>query len=270
MAQAREPMIGVPGQEEMLLDVNAVLAGLPSVTIRQQRNLGELVTAAVGVDMEFNNKYVIYDPAGVPVFYARENSSWIERNCFPPDCAPWRMTIFQLGSHAQIINQGGGRISLSSTQMAPFLYLERPCSFTCCCFNRPEVFITDMQVNTPLGSVRDPCACCDLTYTLKDDAGAEVLAARGKCCQCGLCCPCVCDGCPGKEVLFPISDADSGAVVGHCKKIWEWGDACPWCFKEWDNYQVNFDAVTNPQWKTMLIAMGLFIDVRHFNPRNKN
>jgi len=152
--------------------------------------------------------------------------------------------------------------------MVRWLHIERPCTCTCLCANRPEAFVTDAQTGEYLGKLRDPFACCDLTFAVQDANGMDILKSRGKCCQWGMICPVPCGPC--QLIHFPIHDANTDVEVAHYLKSWEWGDFCECFFKEQDNYWVTFGAVSNPKWKALLLALGVFIDIRYFSKRNQN
>merc|ERR1711871_1158174 len=100
------------------------------------------------------------------------------KQCFG-DCAPWKLDI--------LYTQGGQQ------QVAYKLEREWTCTF--CCFNRPEVTVTDAVTVEKVGSLVDPFACCDLTFTLRDPFDNAALKLNGGCCQWGLCCPLPCGPC---------------------------------------------------------------------------
>lgn len=270
MMQQRDVLLAAPGvapQQQMMVPLPAVqmpfspvssvafdvLASLPRVQIRQQRQIVEALTG-----FERNNRYIIRDEGGRDIFFCKENSHCYERNCCHGACKPWRMDVF-------IIARGGA----GAEDMIPFLHMERPCTCTCLCLNRPEVFLSDLSTGASLGSITEPFAFCDLVFGLKDAMGNQVLDSTGKCCQMGLMCPCPCEGCPGKEVSFPVTDSTSSLLVGTVTKVWMMGDCCPLCFKEWDNYWVHFGAVQDPRWKMMLIALAIFVQMRFFDRRDQ-
>merc|ERR1712113_15299 len=60
------------------------------------------------------------------------------------------------------------------------------CTFTCCCFNRPVVDLIDEASGQKIGSIRDPWACCDLTFTMRDEQDEDAIFIKGGCCQLGL------------------------------------------------------------------------------------
>lgn len=226
---------------DMSPEVAKIMDSVAGVQVQQQRRMLEALTG-----FEQNNKYLIKSADGTDLFLAAEKSSKCERNCYPPDCGPWRMDVFQ-GVDAS---------------KPPVLKLDRPCTFTCCCFNRPEVNIID-PANGKIGIITDPFACCDMTFDVQDKVGTSVLKAKGGCCQLGLICPC-----PGCTVQFPITDS-SGAQVAEITKIWMMGDHCPCCFKDWDNFQVSFGKITDAKYKALVTLLAVFIDFRYFNSRNQ-
>merc|ERR1719408_108354 len=146
---------------------------------------------------------------------------------------------------------GGGAV--------PFLRMERPCSCTCCCLNRPVLFIHDGGSGELLGSLSDPCTCCNLVFMLRDGQGNDVLRADGGCCQWGLCCPMPCGPCATVE--FPVSDARTVQQVAHIQK--KVPSCMTWCFaSDVDNYKIEFGGVQSPQYKALLMALAIFIDFR--------
>merc|ERR1719330_1968091 len=154
--------IGAPGQAVMSAEgplgfAVQKLQPLTSSRVQQRRRLLEAVSC-----FEQQNMYVVYAGEGTDqqLFWVQENSSCIQRNCLPPDCAPWTLSFHDL---QQPVPDGQ-----SGKHNPEFLRIERPCSFTCLCFNRPEATITEVPSGRVLGSLRDPWACCNFTYELKD------------------------------------------------------------------------------------------------------
>lgn len=229
-----------------------MLSQVTSVEVQEKANLIEAVTALLGAEIEMANRYRILDQQGAEIMYAVEQTDCLTRqfkSCCG-DCAPWNVDI--------MYTYGGASQKVFS--------LTRPCTMTCCCFNRPVMTVVDATNGSVLGSMVDPFACCDLTFTMQDPQGGDVLKGKGGCCQWGLCCPLPCGPC--SEVNFPIHDASSDQEVGHIQK------KVPSCLKflfasDVDNYKIEFGAVENPSYKAMLIAMTIFIDFRYFND-NKN
>jgi len=218
----------------------------------------EAVTAALGTEVEMANKYEIYgqnrgaELSETHLFYAVEETDFCTRqvkSCCP-DCAPWNVSIFY--------TEGGQQ------QLA--LKLERPCTFTCCCFNRPTVEVKNVVSGQVMGSLVDPFACCNLTFSVQDPQQNLLLKANGGCCQWGLCCPLPCGPCA--EVHFDIEKPDGGDSIGHIKK--KVPGCCKWLIaSDVENYKVDFGSVKEPRLKAMLMALTIFIDFRYFND-NKN
>jgi len=230
-------------------DAWTILNQIPTAEIQEQVRWGEVLTELIGIEVDFANKYMVKDPHGQDIILFAEQTDFctrqMKRGCCA-DCVGWNVDA--------ITTYGG--------QRTPFLKMERPFTFTFCCFNRPVVHISEFQTGRPIGSFRDPFACCDLTFTVMGPDGTEVLESKGGCCQWGLCCPLPCGPCA--EVNFDIWDKNTQQEVGHIKKT------VPSCCKflidsEVDNYKVDFNGVQNPEWKAMLLALSVFIDFRYFS-----
>ncbi|EER00960.1 Phospholipid scramblase, putative [Perkinsus marinus ATCC 50983] len=263
--QYPNPQIQPPGQVQMatvignpmpvgrpttVLDGMQIVAGLQKVQVRELRQMVEAIT---GFDQR--NKYIVKDEAGRDIFYAVEESNVCERNCYPADCAPWDLHIYVLGPNGL------------RGDLIHWLTVHRPCSCTCLCANRPVAYVTETSTDQLLGTLHDPYACCDLTFKIKDAAGNDVITGVGGCCQLGMCCPLPCGPC--QHVGVELTDSMNNSGVGKIDKYWMWGDCCPICFKEQDNYWITFGQVQNPRWKALLLALGIFMDFRYFSPRNQ-
>merc|ERR1712232_695589 len=241
--------MGAPQQCGMGSPYDA-LAGLDRVEVQEKANLVQALTAVIGVEVDMANKYKILDENGQEYFFAVEQTDFCTRQMKRGQCADC------VGWNADVLYTFGG----ASQQ---FLHMSRDHSCTCCCFNRPVVDITDVASGQKIGSIKDPFACCDLTFTLMDAQDNDVLYAKGGCCQLGLFCPLPCGPC--SEVHFDVTDAASDQIVGHVTK------KVPNCLK-WlipgesvDNYHVDFQKVQHPQWKAMLMVLSVFIDFRYFS-----
>jgi len=222
--------------------------------MRQQRQWIEALTG-----FERNNRYVLRGPDGQDLFFMKENSSCIERNCCSGECKAWRMDIFLLGPRGV---EGG----LES--MTPFMHLERPCTMTCLCFDRPEVEISELPSGRVIGYITDPFAICNLNFVVHDQNRNPLLRSDTPLCRCGLCCPCPCSGIPCNEVQFPVTDISTGQDVAMVHKFWMFGDICP-CLGEWDNYWAEFGAINSPDYKMLILALSVFIQMRFFDRRNQ-
>mmetsp|Transcript_37799 Transcript_37799/g.108976 ORF Transcript_37799/g.108976 Transcript_37799/m.108976 type:complete len:252 (-) Transcript_37799:73-828(-) len=221
---------------------------LDKVEVREKASVIESLTAILGQEVEMANRYQVFADDGREIFYAVEETSFCTRQAKQccPDCVPWSVTIlYTEGGHGERA-----------------LELKRPCTLTCCCFNRPVAHVIDVATQQPLGSLQDPCACCDLTFSLKDASDQELLYARGGCCQWGMCCPCPCGPC--SRVQFPVDDARSGKRVAHLQK--QVPNCCKFLFaSDVDNYKLDFGGVTDPKEKALLLALSIFVDFRYFS-----
>lgn len=233
----------------------ACLKKLKKMEIREKASFIEALTAVMGAEIEMANKYEIFSGQGKPIFFAGEETSFCKRQMknYCADCSPWDVDILYIENGAQ----------------RNAFKLERPWTCTCCCFNRPVVDVKDAASGESIGSLRDPFACFDLTFSIRDpaDPPETVLKASGGCCQWGLCCPLPCGPCA--EVNFEIQDPAGEKVGELSKKV---PGCCKFLFaSDVDNYKVDFDKVEKPELKAMLMALVIFIDFRYFSDnRNDN
>jgi len=279
-----QPLMGAPHQHMMgnLQHVNPyqMLDSLPMVHIIEKMNMLETAGGLLGdllgtsLELEMANKYLITAPAGQPLFFAVENTDLLNRQC-GGDCRGIDMDIVVLGQDPRLLEQATGAMDWSFNPMNGgvdltnahrFLRLHKDCQFTCCCYNRPIIDISDGQSGQLIGRIKNEWACCDMIFSLTDPTGNATLETKGGCCQAGLICPCPCGPC--REVNFDVKDARKGREVGHLKKV------IPDCLKfiaadDVDNYEVDFGQVKSPEMKAMLIALSLFIDFRYFNTRSE-
>eukprot|EP00397_Hematodinium_sp_SG-2012_P035352 GEMP01038021.1.p1 GENE.GEMP01038021.1~~GEMP01038021.1.p1 ORF type:complete len:289 (+),score=56.12 GEMP01038021.1:157-1023(+) len=226
-----------PAQAGVVWDGFAVLNACPFIRIKQKMEWLEAITG-----FETKNEYVILDSQGLQIMKAKEDSDCCSRQCLPGNCRPYNYDIQ--------LNVGAG---------GNFLHIERPFQCTCCCFNRPELNVYDNN-NTILGYISDPWACCDMTFDIFDASRNKVLTVYGACCQIGLFCPCPFGSCA--RVEFAIKDARTNADVGSITKTFRTANF--FAASDADNYEINFEHVTHPQWKAMVVALAIFLDMNYF------
>mmetsp|Transcript_62677 Transcript_62677/g.149521 ORF Transcript_62677/g.149521 Transcript_62677/m.149521 type:complete len:275 (+) Transcript_62677:89-913(+) len=263
-AAAPPPVVEAPVQVGMQVGGNivtgpamqayAILNSQRRCQLRQQRQWIEALTG-----FERNNRYVMRDESGRDLFFVQEGSTCLERNCCKGECKAWRMDVYLLGP-------GGVDAGLQS--MTPFMHLERPCTLTCFCLNRPEVEVSELPSGRVLGYIEEPFTCCNLTFTVHDTNRNPLLKTDISLCNWGLCCPCPCEGLPCQTVEFPITDFENGQEVAKIRKHWMFGDICQ-CLGEWDNYWMEFGAVNNPDFKVLITGLALFVQMRFFDSRNQ-
>jgi len=246
----------VPTQQMMqgaLLPHLQCLTMQTRVEVKEKANWVEALSAIIGQEIEMANKYQVMSDNGEQIFYAVEETDFCTRQLKQccPDCAPWTLNI--------LYTQHGYQHLVYK--------LTRPWTCTCLCFNRPSVDIVDVTTNQKIGSISNPCACCNLAFHVRDQNDQEVLLANGGCCQWGMCCPLPCGPCA--SIDFPISDVSTGVSVGHLQKN------VPSCFKfliapDVDNYKLDFGKVSNPQWKALLLGLAIFVDFRYFSENSND
>jgi len=236
----------------MPMDPWALLQDLQRVNIKEKVQLAEVL-----VGFEMPNKYMIKDPqTGCDLFVAAEKSEGIlgvlGRNVMEGGDRPFNMDIALMPT---VPNQ----------PPTPFVSMERPFKCTCCCFQRPEVFVRDAQTGQPIGSLTDPFACCMMTFDVKDNRDNAVLEINQSCCNCALCCwgcPCGC-----QEAVFDVVDKETKEPVGMIKKQFRMSEAMGMMAGigvDASMYEVEFQKIQDPKWKALLLSLALFLDFRFF------
>ncbi|CEL94424.1 unnamed protein product [Vitrella brassicaformis CCMP3155] len=241
-----------PGMMVINTDPWAILSGMTGAEIKERVRMAEAI-----LGWEQNNIYDIKDQNGNPAFIAKEDTDTCTRligMCCPvQDCRMFKLDI--------------SVPPMPGASPPPFLHLDRPWTCTCYCFNRPKVTVTDLTAGGEvIGTMRDPWHCCNYNMRMADPEGKDVLNVEASCCQCGFWCPLPCGPC--KEVQFEITDVESKQKVGHFKRIVPC-NLLKFLFTDVDNYQVEFGGITDPKWKSLLLAAAVFADFRYFST-NKN
>lgn len=253
--ESNAPDYGSAPRQIQMTPALTALENLTSVQIEEKASVIEAITQLLGTEIEMPNRYMIYASGedgekSHEIFYAVEETDFCTRQMqgLCRDCAPWNVTIFHI--------EGG--------QNEKAFSMTRPCTFTCCCFNRPIVHVKDEVANQDLGSIRDPWVCCpwDMTLTIMDSNDRDIFHAKGGCCQWGMWCPLPCGPC--STVSFPLMEASSETSVGTVtKKI---PSCLTWLFaSDVDNYMVDFANVEDPRAKALITALAIFLDFRYFN-----
>jgi len=232
------------------------LTELTGFDVKEKASILEGVSAALGVEIEFPNRYDILDPETQNrIFFAAEENSCTKR-CMQTagcrDCAPWQVDILYTGG--------------SSPEK--FLTVKRPCTWTCCCFNTPFAHVED-NTGLEVGKFSNPCSCCgSMKFGLHSKEGAPILDIDGGCCQWGLCCPLPCGPC--SRVTFYIKEAGTEKIAGTIEK--KVPGCCKWFFApDVDNYHVKLeDKNMDIKMKALLMAFTIFLDFRYFNDNSQD
>merc|ERR1719401_370002 len=187
------PFVGVP-------DPFAILSQLQEVKIKQKAQWQEVIFG-----FEMPNKFIISDPrTGHDLFVAAERADgaigMLGRQVMEGNQRPFSLDIALL--------TGAGM------QPIPFMRLERPFKCTCCCCQRPEMFIYNTLTNSLIGSTHEPMSCCHLRLGLRDAARNDVLRINHHCCDCSL----LCWGCPCGCQSTNFEVKDGGDTVGHIRR----------------------------------------------------
>jgi len=111
-----------------------------------------------------------------------------------------------------------------------------------------------------IGYITDPFSCCSYTFDIFDAGRNKVLCLRGSCWQCGICCPLPCGAC--KEAKFDITDANTGAHVGSLRKVFRKSNL--FGASDAETYELDFEGISHPAWKGMLVALAMFLDMTYF------
>lgn len=226
------------------------------IEVHEKVSLLEAATAIMGQEIEMGNKYKVFagseKDTGREIFFAAESTGFCTRQLKQccGDCAPWDL---------QVLYTEDGKSDLA-------FKIERGWTLTCCCFNRPVATMTDADGNK-IGSLRDPFACCDLTFSIRDEHNHDKIHAKGGCCQWGLCLPLPCGPC--STVSFRLEDASSGKALGDIEK--KVPSCCSFLFaSDVDNYKVDLGSISDPRLKALVMALSIFIDFRYFNDSRAN
>lgn len=257
MMDAMNNFMGDDGGAETSCDAQAPAQAIMEATgikVIEKMSLIEAMSANMGQEIEMANHYKIENTQGEQIFFATEQTSCLMRQMkqCAPDCSPWDVDINYTKDGAN----------------APAYKIHRDWTFTCLCFNRPTAEMTDeLNGGEVVATIEDPFVCCnDMTFTIKDKANEDLLYVKGGCCQMGLFCPLPCGPCA--EVNFTIDDTDGNEVAHITKKV-------PGCCKflmapDVDNYELDFDNLTQLDQRLSMMMLAIFIDYRYFNDSSRD
>mmetsp|Transcript_49810 Transcript_49810/g.57164 ORF Transcript_49810/g.57164 Transcript_49810/m.57164 type:complete len:328 (+) Transcript_49810:83-1066(+) len=241
------------------------LANCQAVFIKQKFQALEALTLGI---CQKPNVYQVFDadpeeltPRG-ELFKGIEKSGFCVRICLPPDCRPFKMWVDHSEKHTVVPGT-------ASQDGDPFLKIDRPYSCTYLCFNRPVMEIEKSETQNPndnatlgLGTSKNPWACCDILFDVRDNTGDILYKIVGNCCQCGLFMQCPCA--PYNKVIFDIKDR-SDQIVGSIQKLWS--GCLRECCSQSDNFACIFPPKATPQERALILSATLFIDFRFFEDK---
>ncbi|SBS83254.1 phospholipid scramblase, putative [Plasmodium malariae] len=241
-----------PPQQQMNMFVNdwkSILAPLKGCRIKQQFDDREfLADFAMGIKLDFNNRYLILDASTELLrFTAIESSEFCNRNCLPKICIPINMKILTYGKELS----------------KPDIMIEKDCTCTFLCLNRPTIKMYDYSNNNNrqlIGKIKSPYSCCSYKFDLFDSSNNKIIYMDDTCCQVSILFPCPFG--PFKFSNFYLRDAKTNEKVAHLQKEVPF---LKFVKRDIDNYTINFEEVQNPEWKMMLLAFSLFLDYMYYD-----
>jgi len=250
-----------PRQEEMYSALMSggltCLSNCDQIQVKERFNLFE----AIHFSNATKSRYRVFQGNGDEIFFGVEQAvcgQWLwPLQTFLPDCAPWNIDIYLTENRDSAVTPGESAFTL-----------RRPCTPTCCCFNRPVVDVTDVETGVRLGSIKEPFTCWDFKFLVQDTDNNTVMRVRGDCCEWGLCCPYPCGPCA--KVDLNVLQTNSGTTGSVQKKA-------PLCWnflrgkEQDDTYRVDFGTVQAPEDKALLMALAILIDFKYFHmPHNSD
>ncbi|VWU52480.1 phospholipid scramblase, putative [Hepatocystis sp. ex Piliocolobus tephrosceles] len=246
------PHIMPPPQQNMNAFTNNwknIINPLKGCKIKQMFDDREFLASFVmGINVDFNNRYMILDDeTDLLNFTAIEQSKFCSRNCLSKQCNP---ISFKL-------------ISPGKPLTKPDVLVEKDCSCTICCLDRPTIKLYDVVNNNEkklIGTIKNPFGCCFYNFKLLDSSNNNVIYMHESCCQLSLLCPCPCGPC--KTSNFFLHDTKNRKEVAHIQKKVPF---IRFVKEDIDNYNIRFEKVINPEWKMMLLALVLYLDYMYYD-----
>lgn len=220
----------------------------------------ELVEVLTGCETE--NKYFVYQKKkgevkkkGKKLYKCKEKSGCYSRNCLSTICREFKMKIENLADNEE--------------QTEDCLILEKPCTCTMLCCNRPHINITyvEKNANQYLGKICFPYNCCDFFFEIFDKSNIKKYVITASCCQCGIICgnyPC--ETC--ETVEFIVHGGDGKTIEGHLTKKNK--NCLKSAISDADNFGLDFTPKMTWEDRSLLLSAVLFIDYMLFEEKSGN
>ena len=257
MHQPGMPQIVPPGGIMGLTTPQIFDALHNGIFVKQKFDMLELVT---GCNRE--KKFYVYDHSpnseaqkdSLVYFSCKESSGCCARNCMTSATKPLYM----------LIHKG---FNASSANVAPVLTMQRPCTCTCWCLNRPNMTVTYTEngANEFLGKVVDEFSCCDHIYTIRDPTDKIIFTIQASCCQCGLLCKGPCQSC--QRVEFKLFSGHMEKFEGMMVKLGK-ANILKNMLSSADNFSMSWPQITDWRHKALLLASILLINFMMFEEKD--
>ncbi|XP_050313375.1 phospholipid scramblase 2 isoform X2 [Anthonomus grandis grandis] len=191
----------------------------------------EMLEAFTG--FETKNKFTVKNSLGQKVYYAKEDSDCLTRNC----CGPIRP--FEM----RVCDNFGNEV----------IHLHRPLACDSCCF---PCCLQSMEVSAPpgtiLGTVEQEWSIFCPTYAIKNASGETVLRIEGPCCTTSIC----------GDVEFKIMSCDGSVQVGKISK--QWSGLIREMFTDTDYFGITFPMDLDVRMKAVMLGACFLIDAMFF------
>jgi len=194
--------------------------------------------------IEAKNSYRISVPAGDEegdtFLYISEDSGCIERVL----CCTNRSLTFKV--HLGDSEDGPVLMRMYKPFQKPWC-----CARRCCA--RPTMRVYGELPNIRLGMIDNPCHCCYMGQRIFNKDAGVALTSVGWDCQPGFWCPMCC------SVNFSIKQDDLTVAKVHKLPV-----TCGECCVGTNSFRIDFDKVTDPIERRLLLASAMLLDLQYF------
>lgn len=198
---------------------------------------------------EAKNRYRISEPQGEEeggeiFLYIDEESECCERIC----CSRARALTLR-------VHQGSNKDgTIVQSMHKPF-----SCGGICCCL-RPHFDVYGPGgEGDKIGYIDDPCRCCLMDQQVYDKSDKLLFQTKGSICQLGICCPCC------ASVDFSVLK-DEKEVATISKRPM----TCCECLQKTNRFTIDFNQITEPEEKRMLLAAAMLADLEYFEEQKND
>lgn len=195
---------------------------------------------------EAKNRYRVSQPngdqEGSAFLYISEESGCLERIC----CSVNRSLTLN-------VHQGASKEGDVVMKMKKPFHLQ---GCICCC--RPSFDLVD-GAEKNIGKVEDPWRCCVMDQKIFGAGGQQVFTTSGSIWQLGMCCPCC------APVNFGVMK-DGKQVASVEKMTLSCGELC----LKTNRFKINFDQVTDPEEKKLVLGSAMLLDLEYFEQKKNN